>query len=54
VPEAAALTTPADDEEDRIWTVEEVMAKSTIPSSIATGEDGEIDLDSLLDEIIRD
>lgn len=46
-----------DEPEERIWTVEEVMAKSKIPSfapEAIADEDGDVDLDSLLDEIIRE
>ena len=54
----APIAEPVDDEpEERIWTVEEVMAKSTISSSTPetiADEDGDVDLDSLLDEIIRE
>lgn len=48
---------PEEDEpEERIWTVEEVMAKSGVfPSAKGKNEESEdVDLDSLLDEIIRE
>ena len=45
----------ADEPEERIWTVEEVMAKSGVFSSKGKNEEAEdVDLDSLLDEIIRE
>ncbi len=45
----------ADESEERIWTVEEVMAKSGAFSSKEKDEETEeVDLDSLLDEIIRE
>jgi hypothetical protein len=44
-----------DEPEERIWTVEEVMAKSGAFSSKEKSEESEdVDLDSLLDEIIRE
>ena len=45
----------ADEPEERIWTVEEVMAKSGAFSSKGKNEEvDDVDLDSLLDEIIRE
>ncbi|HWR24518.1 MAG TPA: hypothetical protein VN366_13655 [Feifaniaceae bacterium] len=47
--------TAAEEPEERVWTVEEVMAKSgAYPSMDKNGEDEDVDLDSLLDEIIRE
>lgn len=48
---------PTEDEaEERIWTVEEVMAKSGVfsPAKGKNEESEDVDLDSLLDEIIRE
>lgn len=56
-PEEPAQEKQAEDEpEERIWTVEEVMAKSGgySPAKGKSEEAEDIDLDSLLDEIIRE